>query len=148
MLTTEPDELLLDTPATRPCTHRRVKHEHGTRGRALQDGCKCLPCRAASAEYQATRARAIAYGTWQAFADAGPVRTHVQGLMRWGLSWKTVAKRAELSEETVKALLYGRSGVPVTRVRNSTARQLLAVQAGRRPTPHPDLLPLEAVHGS
>jgi len=139
------DELLLDTPATRPCTHRRVRHEHGTRGRAVQDGCKCLPCREASAGYQAARTRAIAYGTWQAFADAAPVREHVQDLMRAGLSWKTVAARAGLSEETVKSLLYGRNGAPVTRVRNSTARQLLAVQAGRRRMPHaPDLLTTEA----
>jgi len=142
---TEVDELLLDTPATRPCTHRRARHEHGTEGRYSQDGCKCLPCRTAHAEYQGEHPATAGHGGWLAYADAAPVREHVQDLMRVGLSWKTVAARADLSEETVKALLYGRSGTPVTRVRVRTARQLLAVQAGRRRMPHPpDLLTTEA----
>jgi hypothetical protein len=143
------DELLLDTPATRPCTHRRVHHEHGDIGRYNEDGCRCLPCREAKSAYATNRHRQIAYGRWSAFADAAPVREHVQELMRAGLSWKTVAERTDLSEETVKALLYGRNGAPVTRVRNHTATQLLAVKAGRRRTPQPeDLLNMEAAHGS
>lgn len=142
---TDAGELLLDTPATRPCTHRRVRHEHGSEGRYSQDGCKCLPCRTAHAEYQAAHPAGAGHGGHLAYEDAGPVRQHVQDLMRVGLSWKTVATRAHLSEETVKALLYGRNGTPVTRVRARTARQLLAVQAGRRRTPHPpDLLTTEA----
>jgi AraC-like DNA-binding protein len=142
---TAADELMLDTPPTRPCTHRRVHHGHGTRGRYAQDGCRCLRCRLAAAAYQADRDQAIAYGRWQAFADAAEPRRHVRTLMRAGLSWKTVAERAGLSEETVKALLYGRNGKKVTRIRTRTARKLLAVQAGRRRTPQPpDLLTTEA----
>lgn len=142
---TAADELLLDTPATRPCTHRRVYHEHGTIGRYNSDRCRCRPCAEAKSTYVRGRARSIAYGRWQAFADPGEARAHVKHLMRAGLSWKTVAERAGLSEPTVHALLYGREDRPVRRIRAETERKLLAVQAGRRRMPQPpDLLTTEA----
>lgn len=139
------DELLLDTPASRPCHHPRANHQHGTYGAYKSDRCRCRPCVEAKSAYDTGRYRQIAYGRWQAFADPEPVRAHVQDLIRAGLSWRTVAHRAELDDQTVKDLLYGRNGIPVKRVRNRTARQLLAVKAGRRRTPQPpDLLTTEA----
>jgi len=145
-MTVADELLLLDTPATRPCTHRRVQHEHGTEGRYSQDGCHCAACRAAHAVYEAEHPPTAGHGRWSAFADPTEARVHVEQLMRaTGLGWKAVAERADLSEQTVKALLYGRDGKKVKRIRSSTERKLLAVQAGRRRSPQPpDLLTTEA----
>jgi hypothetical protein len=145
-LTATDEQLLLATPAARPCTHRRVRHEHGTEGRYARDGCRCLPCRSAHERYRAAHPAVAVHGRWLAFADAGPVRAHVHDLMRGGLSWQAVAHRAGLSRATVKTLIFGRNGAPVVRVRARTARLLLAVEAGRHRTPQrPDLLTMEAI---
>jgi hypothetical protein len=140
---TDVDELLLDTPATRPCTHPRAKHQHGTYMAYKSDRCRCRACAEAKGVYERDRYRRIAYGRWQAYADATEVRAHVEALMRAGMGWRSVAARADVHHETVKRLLYGNETTdgPATRVRNSTARKLLAVQADRRRTPPaPDLL--------
>lgn len=143
---TDAAELLLETPAARPCTHRR-EHRHGTIGRYALDRCRCLPCREASAAYQRDRRAALKHGSWTAYVDAGPARDHIRELVRAGLSWKTIAERAGLNRCTVERILYGGSPgwVPRKRIREETARKLFAVQAGRRPMPHTsDLLTMEA----
>jgi AraC-like DNA-binding protein len=139
-------ELLLDTPASRPCTHR-TEHRHGTLVRYAQDRCRCLPCREAAAAYARARREALKHGSWTAYIDAGPARDHVRELMRAGLSWKTVAERAGLNRCTVERILYGGppDWAPQKRIREETARKLLAVKAGRRRMPQaPDLLTTEA----
>jgi hypothetical protein len=141
---TQADELLLDTPAARPCTHGG-RHRHGTRQAYDQDRCRCLGCRKAMSTYRRRIAKEQAYGRWSVYADAAPVREHLQGLITAGLSEATIAARAEISCATVRGILHGRGGQPVTRVYTRTARMLLAVEAGRRRTPHlADLLTTEA----
>jgi hypothetical protein len=145
---TAADELMLDTPAARPCPHPRANHQHGTYGAYKSDRCRCRPCVEAKSVYERDRYRQIAYGRWQAYADAAEVRAHVEALMRAGLGWRSVASRADVHHATVKRLLYGDETTdgPASRVRTRTARKLLAVQAGRRRTPQPpDLLTTEAV---
>ena len=140
------DELLLASPAARPCTHVRANHQHGTRQAYEEDRCRCRSCSQAHSDYARHRYRQLAYGRWQPFADPAEARAHVEALMRAGLSWRTVAHRAGLDDETVKALMYGRDGSPVPRIRTSTATKLLAVKAGRRRMPRPpDLLSTEAI---
>lgn len=144
-------ELMLDTPATRPCTHRRVHHDHGTIGRYAQDKCRCAACSEAKHDYDRNRKRQIAYGRWNAFADAGPVREHVRSLMRFGIGWRTVADHAGVSHETVKRLLYGkptRGQPPTRRMLPRTADALLAVSFGRHRAPEtPDLFTKEVPDG-
>jgi len=141
-------ELLLDTPAARPCHHPRAKHQHGTYGAYKSDRCRCRPCSEANSAYWRNRSRQIAYGRWCAYADAEEAREHVRRLMTKGLGWRTVASRALVSASTVERLLYGQpsKGIPPSvRIRTSTERKLLAVQAGRRRMPQPpDLLTTEA----
>ena len=130
MTTTE--QLLLKTPATRPCVHRRA-HEHGTVQRYQQDRCRCLACRVAIAAYRHRRHHQIGYGRWSAYVDARPVRAHVQDLMRAGAGRRTVAELADISPETLKRLLYGTQGQPpATRMLRRTATALLALGIGRR----------------
>lgn len=136
---TAADELLLDTPAARPCNHKR-HHDHGTVQRYNQDRCKCLACRSAIAEYNRSRRRQISYGRWSAYVDAAPVRVHVRELMRAGEGWKAVAELAGVSQQTVQRLLYGMRGrPPAVRMLRRTADALLDLGIGRRRPARPGL---------
>ena len=148
-MTVRGEQLLLDSPAARPCHHTRVHHQHGTRQAYNQDGCRCLPCAEAASNYSDHRRRQMAYGRWAAFADGDPVREHIHNLMRAeGIGWKSVAARAGLSEPTLQRLLYGdhnTGGKPAVRVRQRTADKLLALSPRRARMPEtPDLLTKES----
>ena len=83
-------------------------------------------------DYVRSRARQIAYGRWQPWAEtADPVREHVRRLRRAGASYRAVARAAGVSPMTVCRL--GR-GDPArgraTRIHASHARRLLAVTPG------------------
>ena len=69
----------------------------------------------------------IAYGQWQPFTDAAPVRDHVRSLQAQGLGWQRIAELAGVAPPTVSSMLYGRAGRPPTgKIRMDTARALLA----------------------
>jgi len=80
-------------------------------------------------DYMRSRARQIASGRWQPWAEnADPVREHVRRLRRAGASYRAVARAAEVSPMTVCRL--GRSDPAhggATRVHVAHARRLLAV---------------------
>jgi hypothetical protein len=80
-------------------------------------------------EYVRRRARQIAYGRWQPWAQkADPVRDHVRRLRRGGASYRAVAQAAGVSPMTVCRLSRGdpvRSRA--ARVHAAHARRLLAV---------------------
>ena len=83
-------------------------------------------------DYVRSRARQIAYGRWQPWAEtADPVREHVRRLRRAGVSYRTVARAAGVSPMTICRLgrgdpAHGRA----TRIHASHARRLLAVTPG------------------
>lgn len=86
--------------------------------------------------YERNRRRQRAYGTWQPYVNAEPVRTHVRQLMAYGLGWERIASQAGVSRGTVEKLLYGaayRGAGPSKRIRPETADKILALQpaAGR-----------------
>jgi transcriptional regulator with XRE-family HTH domain len=84
------------------------------------------------AAYEAYRRRQIAYGCWEPWADAEPVRAHVRHLMTQGLSRRRVAELADVPDAAVMRLLYGGTGrPPVRQIRGHRARALLAVRATR-----------------
>jgi len=93
--------------------------------------CRCPICCKAARDYQNNRSRAIAYGRWQPFVDAEPVRQHVRALGEFGIGWIRAAKLAGVSTGGVSKLLYGdnpRGLAPSKRVRPETALKLLAVE--------------------
>lgn len=124
--------LLLDSPAARPCVHPRAHHQHGTYGRYNGDGCRCSACVDAASAMRRNRTRQIAYGRWQAWSDAEPVREHVKTLLIHGLSYATISRRSGLHKGTVRNLVIGtRAHDPPRRVRHHTATALLAVTLDR-----------------
>lgn len=105
--------------------------DHGTYARYRLDNCRCYPCAARASEYNANRERAIAYGTWQPFVDAEPVRQHVRDLQACGLGTRRIAALAGVDRKRVTALLNGRTErgtPPQTKLRPQIAAAILAVE--------------------
>ena len=83
-------------------------------------------------DYVRRRSRLIAYGQWRPWADAGPVREHVQALRRRGVSYRAIGCAAGVSAMTVHYLVNGcleRQGPMPDRIRTGPALRLLAVGA-------------------
>jgi hypothetical protein len=83
--------------------------------------------------YGRWRARQIAYGRWEPWAQAAPVREHVQGLRRDGASLRAIGRAAGVSPTTVHRLLHGepaRCRPAPRRIQAGEARRLLAVTPG------------------
>lgn len=88
-------------------------------------GCRCRTCQRANVAYENNRRRQVAYGRWQPFVDAEPVRQHIQRLRAAGMGQKRIAELACVSTNTIAKLLYGPT--PTRRVRPWTAEKLLAI---------------------
>jgi len=117
-----------------PCTHNG-RHPHGHRNRYVIDKCRCRACRDAAAEYERMRTRQTAYGRWQPYVDAQPVRDHINALRAQGMGWKRVAEVAVVEPSVLWKILYGartRGMGPSKRVREATAQRLLAVRLDLR----------------
>lgn len=118
--------------ALRDCQHPRARHRHGTRAAYVADRCRCGDCREANRVDAAARRRAIAYGRWQPYVDAAPVRQHIEQLRAAGLGINRIVALSGVGSGTVRQLVYGdRHGHPPLRVRAATAQALLAVPVDR-----------------
>lgn len=89
---------------------------------------------AAHRDYTRRRSRQIAYGRWEPWADAGPVRDHVRRLRQGGASYGAIASAAGVSPMTVHKLVNGTQNrgcreLP-DRIGAAQARRLLAVTTG------------------
>ncbi|MFE9777778.1 hypothetical protein ACFYPA_06425 [Streptomyces sp. NPDC005775] len=105
--------------------------DHGTNAKYHLEKCRCYPCCHAASEYDRNRRRAIAYGRWQPFVDAAPVRAHVRELGEFGIGWIRAARLAGVATGGVSKLLYGdkpRGLEPTKRMRPHIALALLAVE--------------------
>jgi transcriptional regulator with XRE-family HTH domain len=93
-------------------------------------GCRCEACRKANRSSENERNRQIAYGRWQPYTDAEPVREHLRVLAAAGMGWKRAAALSGVSTGAVSKLLYGGPGdrPPTRRVRPATAAAILAVR--------------------
>lgn len=101
--------------------------QHGEYATYKSDHCRCVDCKAASAAYARERYRLQAYGRWQPFIDAEPIRLHVLNLRKY-ISYDAIAALAQVSARTVDLLIYGQGGSPSSaRIRTETAKKLLAV---------------------
>jgi hypothetical protein len=107
--------------------------DHGSLSAAKHHRCPCEKCREAERDYEKSRYRQMAYGTWQPFVDAQPARDHIRRLQAAGVGWQRVARAAGLQSSTVERLLYGRPAEgerPSSRIRPETAAKILAVRPG------------------
>lgn len=127
----------------KPCLHKEADHQHGTRAAYVLDRCRCFPCSTANAEAETQRERQKAYGRYDKYVDAEPIRAHVLALGAQGMGLKRVAKAAGVSTGTLSKLVFGvyastgtgggRNGPgervrqPSRRVLRTTAEKLLAV---------------------
>ena len=88
---------------------------------------------AAHRHYAQRRNREIAYGRWQPWVSAVPVRDHVRLLRASGLSYQAIARAAGVSPMTVRRLLHGQPSrqqdIP-PRIRTAQAKRLLAINDG------------------
>jgi hypothetical protein len=106
-----------------------MAREHGTRA-CYVAGCRRAECKGANAAAVQERKKLMAYGRWEPFVDAGPVREHLRALAGAGISYKRAAALAGLRFSTVSGILYGKPGrPPAARVRPATRDAILAVQA-------------------
>lgn len=95
-------------------------------------GCRCTPCAEARTAQVQRRSRLKAYGRWQPFVDAEPVRAHVRMLSEHDIGIKRLAVLAGVSPGSLTALLYGAMGSPPSRrLRPKTAAAILAIQPSR-----------------
>lgn len=112
----------------KPCWHKRVRHQHGTNACYTLDRCKCAPCAAAHSEATRRRSRLQAYGRYDRYAPAGPVRAHVRRLVRAGIGLKRIGAVSGVGNSTLGKLINGQHGRPPSqRVLRSTAQRLLSV---------------------
>lgn len=108
-----------------------MPRNHGTYARYRLDGCRCYPCAAACSEYRLNRERAIAYGTWNPWTPAEPVRQHIRALQEFGIGLRRIAEAAEVDRKRLQAVLSGRTerGTgPQDKLRPAIAAAILAVE--------------------
>jgi hypothetical protein len=103
---------------------------HGTLARYVVDHCRCQPCRNANRVYENNRTRQIAYGRWQPYVNAEPVRAYARALMEFGIGSRRLAGLAGVPTGVMSKLIYGGPGTrpPSRRVRPATAAKILAVK--------------------
>lgn len=116
---------------TRPCHHPRAQHIHGTRAAYVKDRCRCAPCTAANAAAWAATHRAQAFGQWEPFVEAAPIRDHIGQLREAGIGVDQIAKLAGTSTSHIRELAEpGQPDKPpVHKVRPDTAKRILSIQA-------------------
>jgi len=74
------------------------------------------------------RTRMKAYGRWQPWTDAQPVRDHIAALGDAGIGWMRAARLAGIPTGTVSMWLYGHGGNPrPEQIRPHLAAKMLAV---------------------
>lgn len=73
--------------------------------------------------------RQRAYGRWQPFVDAAPVRSHLLHLMATtDAGWRRLATAAGVPHGTINHLLYGSHGQRAKRITPDNARRIFALQ--------------------
>lgn len=107
----------------------RTLPPHGSLSRARYHHCKCPSCARRATEYHQSRRRLIAYGRWQPYVDAEPVRLHVAMLRTFSIGIPRIRQLTGTSGGAMTKLLYGANGRPVSkRVRTLTADRITAVR--------------------
>ncbi|MDR3083700.1 MAG: hypothetical protein LBV60_22755, partial [Streptomyces sp.] len=85
------------------------------------------PLNPANARWQARRRRLIAYGQWQPFVDAEPVRAHLKEINAEGMPIAAICEQLGMPHtSSLQHLMYGRAHYgPGQQVRRETAELVL-----------------------
>ena len=98
-------------------------------------GCRGPSCTAAAREYGNERRKRQAYGRWQPWVDAEPVRTHVQQLRRNGMGVRRIVALSGVSYTVVQRLLWSVQGAePTSKMRPANAAALMSVGVDLAPS--------------
>ncbi|MFI6587479.1 hypothetical protein [Embleya sp. NPDC050493] len=124
-MTTSTTRTTAKAPPRRTYTRGR---RHGTVSCA-STGCRDPRCRTTINRYDKERRVRSEQGTWQPFADAGPVRAHINTLLDTGTSLRAIADLAGVQRETLRRVLRP----DTARLYRVTAERLLAVTAPTDP---------------
>lgn len=108
---------------SRQSVGRKAMKTHGTRAEYLR-GCRCLPCRVASAAYQAEYKARLKRGE-TILVSASRSRNHLLWLSGKGTGRHAVAMMTGISERTLFFVRNGRRSV----VRRETESKILAVRS-------------------
>ncbi|MEU0589908.1 MULTISPECIES: hypothetical protein [Streptomyces] len=112
-------------------TAARQAPHHRTLTCVKEYRCRRPDCLKRSADYDRNRNRLVAYGRWQPFVDAEPVRQHIRMLSTYSIGWQRVCRLSGVSNGGVSRILYGsphEGRGPTKRVRTTTADKILAVK--------------------
>jgi hypothetical protein len=108
---------------------RREAPHHNNLACLKQYDCRRPECHARWRAYMNNRTRLLAYGTWQPYIDAEPVRQHVHMLRTYSIGIPRVRELSGVSNGAMSKLVYGTGGRPPSRrVRPLTADRITAVR--------------------
>lgn len=128
-----------------PCLHKQANHQHGTNAAYVLDKCRCHPCAQARADIDQNRKRMKAYGRYNKYVNAYPVRLHLAELKEYGIGLKQVSKLSGVSNGSLTKIWYGQYGPavgphkgckgngellrgPARRVLRTTAERIYAIE--------------------
>lgn len=111
----------------RPLADLAAVRPHGDRLRYLA-GCRCLPCRAANAQYERQRQQARREGEWNGIVPARAARRHILFLSRRGVGRRAIHDATDIAQSTLSAIRTGKK----THIRARTARKILDVSTAER----------------
>jgi hypothetical protein len=102
---------------------------HGRLSTYTHHKCRCLKCTVRMNAWEANRRRQKAYGRWQPYVDAPPVRAHVNNLIDAGMSWPQISAASGVHIKVIENLLLGAGSgrAPSRRLRPDNAQALMTV---------------------
>lgn len=108
---------------------------HGRHSTYTHHKCRCIPCTVAMNAWEAHRRRQTAYGRWQPYVSAIPIRTHVRTLIAAGMTWNQIATAASVNRRVITHLMLGAGPgrPPARRMRPGNAHAILAVPIPAQP---------------
>jgi hypothetical protein len=96
---------------------------------ALHSHCRCTGCRLGYAAWHRERRAALKAGTWRPWADAEPVRRHIEALHDSGMSYAVIGRLAKVRTGEIQRIRVGAKGRPAPdRIRHDMAGAILAVR--------------------
>lgn len=108
---------------------------------AVHSNCNCLKCRLGNAAWNRDRRAAIRAGQWQPWADAAPVRAHIEQLHADGMPYELIARLANVDPIQIRRIRGTAGTIPVAKLRTDTATALLGVRLNFAQLPPGTLVP-------